>query len=279
MKEALKDFQKTKDFLVCVDSDGCVLDTMDTKHMRCLGPCLIHEWGLEKYKSEIIGLWRKINLVSATRGINRFKGLEKVLTAIHENYKNVEGLDEYAQWVQTTDELSEESLKEAYRKTGNVCIKKAIEWSDLVNRAMNISSGKRTQPFEGVDEALELVKQHADVAIVSAANGQELEREWNAYGIARYVDVIASQESGLKSNCLKQLVDKGYDADKVIMLGDAPLDLEAARAAGVRFYPILAYQELESWRGFEEVFEDFLKGNYTREMEEEKIKAFEENLQ
>lgn len=278
MKESIKNFRKTKDFLVCVDSDGCVLDTMDTKHMRCFGPCLIHEWGLGEFKNEVLGLWRRVNLVSATRGVNRFEGLGRVLANIQDNYMNIEGLAGYIHWLMTTPELSEESLREAYERTGNVCLGKALEWSELVNRAINISSVKRTQPFEGVREALEMVKQHADIAIVSAANGRELEREWQNYEISQYVDVLFSQESGFKNDCLKQAANRGYDADKVIMLGDALTDLDAAQAAGVRFYPILAYQEIESWRDFKKVFKDFLEGKYTREMEAEKIRAFKDNL-
>ena len=95
MKEAIKEFEKTKDFLICVDSDGCVLDTMDVKHMCCLGPCLVHVWNLEEYRDEIIRLWRKVNLFSPARGLNRFRGLAKVLAEIHENYVRVEGLSEY----------------------------------------------------------------------------------------------------------------------------------------------------------------------------------------
>lgn len=75
MKEAIKEFEKTKDFLICVDSDGCVLDTMDVKHMCCLGPCLVHVWNLEEYRDEIIRLWRKVNLFSPARGLNRFRGI------------------------------------------------------------------------------------------------------------------------------------------------------------------------------------------------------------
>ena len=36
MKENIEEFQKTKDFLVCVDSDGCAMDTMDVKHKKAL---------------------------------------------------------------------------------------------------------------------------------------------------------------------------------------------------------------------------------------------------
>ena len=41
MKEALMGFEKSRDFLICIDSDGCALDTMDVKHMRCFAPCLV----------------------------------------------------------------------------------------------------------------------------------------------------------------------------------------------------------------------------------------------
>ena len=37
------DFQRRHDYLVCVDSDGCAMDTMDCKHIHCFGPCII-QW-------------------------------------------------------------------------------------------------------------------------------------------------------------------------------------------------------------------------------------------
>ena len=40
----LKAFNKSKDFLICVDSDGCIMDTMDIKHFKCFGPCMVKEW-------------------------------------------------------------------------------------------------------------------------------------------------------------------------------------------------------------------------------------------
>lgn len=41
----LENYEKKKEFLICVDSDGCAMDTMDLKHTRCFGPCLTAEWG------------------------------------------------------------------------------------------------------------------------------------------------------------------------------------------------------------------------------------------
>ena len=71
----LDNFKKTKEFLVCVDSDGCAMDTMDIKHIRCFGPVMVEQWGLQKWKKQILERWNEINLYSMTRGINRFKGL------------------------------------------------------------------------------------------------------------------------------------------------------------------------------------------------------------
>ena len=44
-----------------------------------------------------------------------------MLKEVNENYKRVEGLAGYVHWVSTAEELSDESLKEAYEETGNEC--------------------------------------------------------------------------------------------------------------------------------------------------------------
>ena len=86
-------FEKKHDFLVCVDSDGCVMDTMNCKHFHCFGPCMVTEWGLEQWKDEILNRWNEINLFSMTRGINRFKGLAMALKEIDGKYKTITGVD------------------------------------------------------------------------------------------------------------------------------------------------------------------------------------------
>ena len=70
-------FKRKKDYLVCVDSDGCAMDTMDIKHKKCFGPCLIEVWNLQQWEEEILDRWYEINLYSELRGINRNKGIIK----------------------------------------------------------------------------------------------------------------------------------------------------------------------------------------------------------
>lgn len=37
MPNIMEKYVKKKEYLVCVDSDGCAMDTMDVKHFRCFG--------------------------------------------------------------------------------------------------------------------------------------------------------------------------------------------------------------------------------------------------
>ena len=75
MESIFDGFKKSRDYLICVDSDGCAMDTMNIKHIRCFGPCLVEEWGLQNWEKTILDRWNDINLYSMTRGINRFCGL------------------------------------------------------------------------------------------------------------------------------------------------------------------------------------------------------------
>lgn len=61
-------------FLVCIDSDGCAIDSMDMKRERCFAPAFIEVWQMEKKRTAALKRWNPINLFSATRGINCFKG-------------------------------------------------------------------------------------------------------------------------------------------------------------------------------------------------------------
>jgi len=63
---ALDDFKRNRPYAVCVDSDGCAMDTMNIKHFRCFGPCMVEEWGLEPWRDAILERWNVINLYSGT---------------------------------------------------------------------------------------------------------------------------------------------------------------------------------------------------------------------
>lgn len=275
----LKEFEKKKEFLICVDSDGCAMDTMDIKHIRCFGPCMVEEWNLHDWETPILTRWNDINLYTMTRGINRFKGLAKMLREVHEEYAEIEDVDVLEKWVEESDELSNAALKRAIGEGGSICLKKALSWSESVNEAITKLSFDVKKPFEGVKEALAYANGSADIAIVSSANLQAVLEEWELYGLLDHVDLVLAQDTGSKAFCIQELVKKGYETDKVLMTGDAPGDYDAAKKNGVYYYPILVRHEKESWEEFRETaVGKLLDGSYGGAYQEEKVQAFLDNL-
>lgn len=275
----IEEFIKRKDFLICVDSDGCAMDTMDIKHKKCFGPCLVKEWGLEKWEKEILDRWNEINLYSVTRGINRFKGLLTMLTEVNEKYTAIDGLKDLVEWVENTAETSNASVMKEIEKTGSNCLKKTLNWSLTLNRCIDELSDDEKKPFEHVKETLEKMHAFADIAIVSSANKSAVIEEWTKYQLINSVDIILTQEAGSKAHCIKEMKKKGYDAGKVLMVGDAVGDHKAAESNGVFFYPILVKREKESWNKlYSKVAELFENGRLDEEYRNNLLKVFYENF-
>lgn len=275
----LGEFEKKKELLICVDSDGCAMDTMDIKHIRCFGPCLIEEWGLYKWESVILNRWNEINLYTMTRGINRFKGLAKMLREIQDQYTPIDGIEEFELWVETSQELSNAALQKAMGETKNSCMEKALSWSEKVNQSIDQLPQEDKRPFEGVKDALQYAHRYADIAIVSSANAKAVLDEWELYGLLNHVDLVLAQEAGSKAYCIGKLLEKGYKQEKVMMVGDSQGDCKAAMKNGVFYFPILVRKEEKSWKELKDTaVPKLLEGTYVGDYQREKIQLFEENL-
>lgn len=279
MGNVLEGFVKNKDFLICIDSDGCAIDTMDIKHIKCFGPCMITEWNLQEWEIPILNRWNEVNLYTITRGINRFKGLALALTEVNEKYKNIDGIDDFVKWTNETKELSNEALEAEIRENYNICLKKALDWSKNVNEAINLLSDDEKIPFRGVAEGIKEAKKFADIAIVSSANEQAVLDEWKKHNLLENVDIVLTQNIGSKAYCISKLIEKGYRRDNILMVGDALGDYDAAKLNEVLYYPILVKKEKESWKRFhDEVIDKFIKNTYKGKYEETVILEFERNL-
>lgn len=241
-------FQKKHTMAVCVDSDGCAMDTMNIKHERCFGPCMIREWGLEAWEKPIQERWEEINLYSGTRGINRFKGLAMALREVNDQYTPIEGIGRLEDWTEHAAELSNDAIGKMAGE--DPVFQKALSWSVAVNEAIEQLPPEDVKPFPGVREALEEAHRSCDVVVVSSANPEAVRAEWKRFGLLDYVDLICTQEMGSKAYCISRLLDKGYIANHVLMCGDAPGDDKAAEQNGVFYYPILVRKEEKSWEEF-----------------------------
>jgi len=280
MAKDLTAYQKKHDFLICVDSDGCAMDTMDVKHFRCFGPCMVEEWGLHAWSDTILKRWNDINLYTMTRGINRFKGLALALEEINAQYTAIEDLDTLLIWAAESPELSNDALTRAIAdKPESVSLRKALSWSRAVNASITALPDEVKLPFPLAKEALAFAHQRADVAIVSSANLGAVLEEWEMHGLLPHTDIVLAQDAGSKAHCISELLKKGYAPEKVLMCGDAPGDLAAAERNGVGYYPILVRKEKESWQEFmDEGFQRLLDGTYAGDYQEKKKTEFLKNL-
>jgi phosphoglycolate phosphatase-like HAD superfamily hydrolase len=116
----------------------------------------------------------------------------------------------------------------------------------------------------------------ADMVVVSATPVEALTREWHEHGIDRYVRAIAGQEMGTKKQHLALAAGDKYPPGHVLMIGDAPGDMKAARGNDFLFYPINPGAEDRSWeRYYREAFQRFIEGSYAGEYEASLIAEFE----
>ena len=266
MAHSLHEFVRRKPFLLCVDSDGCAMDTMNIKHFRCFGPCFADEWGLKEGRDAALKRWNEINLFSMTRGINRFLGLAHILTEL---FPDDEDVAAFSRWAQTSKELSERAV-EAHAAENPVFLT-ALSWSRAVNKAIGALTDEEKTAFGGVREVLEEAHKSFDIAVVSSANYAAVEEEWARCGLLAHVDVLTTQQDGSKAHCISELLKKGYAPQNAVMCGDAPGDERAASENGVHFYPILVRDEEASWEALPAFLELVREGNL--EGEEARLKA------
>ena len=278
MANVLADFTKRREFLACIDSDGCVMDTVRVKHMDVLCPELIRTFALEAYADLVTDAWAEINLHSITRGISRFESVVLIFDRLKNHGVEVPGSEEIAAWVSTASELSTATLKQETVRTGSLAMRKLQQWNTTCNRRIQALE-PTFEPFPGVENSLRQLHAVADVAVVSAANESAIASEWNRYGLARHADVIFGQEVGSKANSIATMLACGYESRKVVMVGDSMGDAQAAAANGVAFVPILPGREAESWRRLqEEALPKLLHGTFRPAYQAELLAALRSAL-
>ena len=270
----------SKDFLVCIDSDGCAFDTMEIKHKECFCPAYINYFGLQAVSKYARDAWDFANLYSAWRGVHRLPVLLKSLDVLSDRKEVLERnfvtpkLPQLRHYIEEGNPLSNAGL-EAYLGNHPEAdeIRTVLEWSVNVNERIG-EMVHSVPPFPHVRENLEKLAEHADIVIVSATQTLALEREWGEHDLLRLVTAVKGQERGTKKEIIASLKDN-YAPNHVLMIGDAPGDRDAAHANGALFYPICPDQEAQSWARFGTCMEAFLNGTYAGQMEANNIACFE----
>ena len=292
-EQQLRKFKRTKDFLIAIDTDGCVTDNMNGKQMLIFHPQFMEFYqlcGIESYFREVAEYY---NLFSVDRGCNRFIAIQLTLTALqnrtdvqqvlqegHIKLPNIKSLNQYIAYTKENKlGLGNPSLEEYLNQNPlDLSLYKLLGWSEAVNRMFPHISAK-IPPFDKVKECLELMAQYADILIVSKTPYSDLANYWEAQGIARYVQIIAGQEMGSKGHHIEVAKRAGnYEDDQVLMIGDGGGDLKAVKANNGFFYPTSPGQELGAWNNFPQAFQRFIKREYKGEFEDKLLQAFNQAL-
>ncbi len=278
--EKLRALTREKEFFVGIDSDGCAFDTMEVKHKECFIPNIINSWDLQAVSRMGREAAEFVNLYSQWRGINRFPALVMVFDLLAERPEAIERgyespqIDSLRQWIEQETRLSSATLQAEVQRTKDPMLQKALGWSDAVNETVaKIVRG--VPPFPHVRESLEKLDGKVDVMVVSATPCEALEREWAEHNIAKYTRMICGQELGAKKEHIQYGAGGKYEPEKILMVGDAPGDMKAAKSNNALFYPINPGAESASWkRFFEEGADKFLTGQYAGQYEQQLIDEF-----
>ncbi|EAQ79705.1 HAD family hydrolase [Blastopirellula marina] len=274
--------EPSKKFLVGIDSDGCVFDTMELKHKECFIPNIINYYelqGVSKYAREAAEF---VNLYSKSRGINRFPALIEALEWLGKRPEvkargyEIKIPQSIAQWVKEETKLGNPALEKKVAETGDAELKHCLEWSVAVND-MIAGMVRGVPPFPYVRQSLEKLKDSADMLVVSATPNEALEAEWSEHDLSKYVTSICGQEAGNKKETLTNATK--YAENHTLMIGDAPGDYAAAKANNCLFYPINPGDEENSWKRFEaEAIDKFLSGQFAGAYQKALLDEFDRYL-
>lgn len=284
--QPLRDLQPQRAFFVGLDSDGCVFDTMELKHKECFTPNIIKYWDLQPVSKYARDASQFVNLYSKWRGINRWPALVMVFDLLRERGEVIRR----GTPIPTVPILREFIAQEKFPHSdaglrgfmaehpGDPDLDRALAWTVAVNNTIaDMVHG--VPPFPCVRESLQAMFDQADLLCVSATPLRALEQEWQEHAIARYTRAIAGQEHGTKTQHLAAAAVGRYMPDHILMIGDAPGDLKAARANQGLFYPINPGDEETSWeRFYHEAMPRFFAGTYAGDYEASLIAEFDRRL-
>ena len=284
LHESLKNLRPEHDFFIGIDSDGCVFDSMEVKQKEFFIPLALKYFGLWPVSGILRKTWEYVNLYSVHRGGNRFISLLKVFDLLNRNSNvrdagvDLPDMESLRKWIEKDNRLGNENLRKYFESYPDAGLEKILLWSEAVND--EISRWLRNiAPFPYARRAIEKISSVADIVVVSQTPLGAIEREWKENRLEQYVKAIAGQEHGTKTEHIALAAKDKYADARILMIGDAIGDYDAARNNEVLFYPVIPGKEDASWEKFYyEGFEKFIKGTFAGDYENSLLGEFSISL-
>jgi phosphoglycolate phosphatase-like HAD superfamily hydrolase len=273
--EEITSFKPVKEYFIGIDSDGTAFDSMNIKHIKSMCPAALEIWDIGEHKKEFEKNWYNFNLYSVSRGKNRFLGLLYALDKLREETDGkIPDTSPLRDFIEKGEALSNVSLRAWMLENPSPLLDDVMRWS-IKSDELFEEHTKNLLPFANVEETLKTMAEKADIMVVSSASGKGLDKDWSFSGLCKYTALLAGQETGSKQVQLKMGAAGKYEPKKILMIGDAVGDLEAARYIDALFFPIMPGSEEESWLFLKnEALFYFFDGKYYGEYENMLIDKF-----
>jgi phosphoglycolate phosphatase-like HAD superfamily hydrolase len=282
--QILKDLEPQHEFFVGIDSDGCAFDTMEIKHKECFCPNTIMHWNLQVVSKYARDAWDFANLYSKSRGTNRFLALIQIMDLLRDRkevqarHAKIPDLTSVIEWTKKESKLGNPALEKYAQEANDPVIDQALRWSQAINASV-AEMVHDIPPYPFMKESLIKLSEKADAMVVSSTPVEALKREWEENDMDRHVRLICGQEYGSKKEHLAFGAKGKYPDNHILMIGDAPGDMKAAKDNGVLFYPINPGHEEDSWeRFYNEALDKFFNQNFEGTYEAALIEEFESYL-
>jgi phosphoglycolate phosphatase-like HAD superfamily hydrolase len=283
-QEILKTLKPGHEFFIGIDSDGCVFDSMEVKQKEFFIPHALKYFDLFVISKILRETWEFVNLYSIYRGGNRFTSIIKVFELLGERKEIIDSgfklpdMTSLKEWVKIETKLGNAALRNYFESDYNPDLEKIVRWTESVNN--DIGKWLRNiPPFPSAITAIHKMYGFADLVIVSQTPLEAIEREWEEHDLKKYAKVIAGQEHGTKTEHVALAAKGKYPDKKILLIGDAKGDVDAAKNNGILFYPIIPGKENESWERFlNEGMVKFVNGTFAGTFEDSLLNEFRKSL-
>lgn len=278
------DFSPEKDCIVFIDSDGCTFDTLEIQQKECFCPAFINLYGLQPISKFARETWEFVTLYSFHRGTNRFQAAITVLDYLRERNAiisrnfHVPAAEGLRTWLSAEPLPAIPALKEALERDGNDDMETAYRWSMDVEEAVR-AIVRNVPPFPYVRESLEQMQSLCDTVAISSSPTEYLKGQWDEHGLTSLVNLAAGEEAGTKDLIVRSASKGRYKQEQMLIIGDAPSDLQAAKDAGTLFFPIVPGREEASWqRFFQEGLDRLVRGTFAGAYAEKLLAEYRKQL-
>jgi hypothetical protein len=255
---------------IILDSAGTVLDCVGTRHSLAFFPAFADAFFRGMDRRALEEVWSYVALDSRFRSANRFRLLASALRLARRHPRirtRLELEEEVAaaldHWLASGRSATASGLENALRDRsfGEALVLAAI-WSIDVDARLSALPPPRA--FEGAAAAIRAMNGRARLVVAGEGRSLDTERDWRRAGLLGAALglgelVFAGEDCGSVAEIA--LAAARYARGPVLIVGDSPVELEAARSSGTIFYPIRPGRERESWLRLEkDFFPAFLRG-------------------